>query len=207
MTASYAKIPRQGPKSRTDEEFSRGDEVALSTRNFGDLESHLPITLCRRWMRPFRIQNKISVAAYQLELPPGWRTHPTFYISDIRFFHRSNRFLREDLSLHPVLREENLEYEVEAAICHKGAGCHRGDLVMWKGFPLSVITWDPVMSFIHTQEILQNYFSSIDDNLQTRATQSKKVNGVARRWTSFARQNTSRMGDCTIHHDVRTTRD
>ena len=113
LQAAQQKAARQANKSRRDEEFNEGDEVVLSTKNLRTFDMHLPVKLRRRWTGPFKILKKISPMTYRLELPPGWRIHPTFHISNLRRFNRSDTFVREEQPPPPVLVGDYLEYEVE----------------------------------------------------------------------------------------------
>ena len=152
---------RQANKSRRSEEFTEGDQVLLSTRNLRNFDVHLPIKLRRRWTGPFSICKKISPVAYALELPPGWKIHSTFHVSNLRRYYTSQEFVRTEQPPPPILIEDHLEYEVEAILRHRGQGRHRRYLVMWKGYPLTEATWEPLSSFTHSQDILQDYLRRI----------------------------------------------
>ena len=163
LQQAQARAVRQAHKSRRAEEFEEGDRVLLSTRNLRTFESHLPVKLRRRWTGPFFILKKISPVAYQLDLPPGWKIHPTFHVSLLRRYNTSNTFVRVEQPPPPELIEDSLEYEVEAILRHKGQGRRRRYLVLWKGYPLTEATWEPISSFTHAQEILQDYLRRIEN--------------------------------------------
>ena len=65
--------------------------------------------------------------------------------------------MREVEPLPPELVEGHLEYEVEAIIRHKGTGSCRRYLVIWKGYPLTEVTWEPEANLLHANEILAEY--------------------------------------------------
>ena len=82
-------------RSRREETFKEDNEVVLSTRHLRNLDTHLPIKLCHRWVGPFAVQKVVSPVAYRLDLPQGWKIHPTFHVSNLKRYLRSEEFIRE----------------------------------------------------------------------------------------------------------------
>ena len=72
--------------SRREEKYEVGDEVALATRHLR-INEHLPVKLRRRWIGPFSIAKVISPMAYQLNLPPTWRIHSVFHVSNLKRYY------------------------------------------------------------------------------------------------------------------------
>ena len=91
-------------------------------------------------MGPFTIQKVVSPVAFRLDLPPGWRIHPTFHASNLKAYIRHPEFEREIEPPPPELVDGTLEYEVEAILRHQGKGARRQYLVSWKGYDLSEAT-------------------------------------------------------------------
>ena len=85
----------------------------------------------------------ISPVAYRLDLPPTWRIHPVFHVSNLKRFHRSEEFEREERPPSPIVVDGEEEYEVEAILKHKGKSARRLYLVMWKGYPITEASWEP----------------------------------------------------------------
>ena len=71
-------------KRRRSEAYKVGDEVVLTTTNLRSYCPHLPPKIKARWVGPFHITREISSVAYGLDLPPGWRIHPVFYVSKLK---------------------------------------------------------------------------------------------------------------------------
>ena len=74
----------------------------------------------------------ISQVAYGLDLPPTWWIHLVIHVSNLKRFHRSKEFQREERPPSPVVVDGEEEYEVEVILRHKGRGVQRLYLVMWK---------------------------------------------------------------------------
>ena len=143
-------------RTRCDETFELGQEVVLSTHNLR-VDQHLPIKLCRRWVGPFKISRVISPVAYGLDLPPAWQVHPVFHVSNLKRFHRSTEFEREEQPPPPILVEGEEEYEVEEILRHKGQGARRLYQVLWKGYPVTEASWEPESHLRRAPLILERY--------------------------------------------------
>ena len=111
-----------------------GDEVLLLTKHLRLFDTHLLVKLCRRWVGPFAVTKVVSPVAYKLDLPQGWKIHPTFHVSNLRRYQWSEQFVREVQPPPPDLVEGVLEYEAKGILRHKGKGAQRRYLVLWKGY-------------------------------------------------------------------------
>ena len=81
--------------------------------------------------------------AYGLGLPPTWRIHPIFHVSNLKRFHQSEEFEREERPPSPIVVNGEEEYEVEAILRHKGKGVWCLYLVMWKRYSITEPSWEP----------------------------------------------------------------
>ena len=113
LATAQQRIKTYVDRSRRDETFRVGTEVVLNTRNLQQLDKHLPLKLCRRWIGPFKVEKVVSLVAYRLNLPPSWKIWPVFHVSNLKRFRRSNEFVREDQPLPPILVDGEEEYEVD----------------------------------------------------------------------------------------------
>ena len=80
----------------------------------------LLVKLRRQWIGPFSIAKLISPMAYRLDLPPTWRIHPVFHVSNLKRFHRSEEFERVERPPSLIMVDGEEEFEVEAILRHKG---------------------------------------------------------------------------------------
>ena len=68
------------------------------------------------------IAKVISLVAYQLDLPPTWRIHLVFHVSNLKRFHWSEEFKRVERPPSPIVIDGEEESEVETILRHKGTG-------------------------------------------------------------------------------------
>ena len=141
--------------------------MVLTTRHL-PVSQHLPVKLRRCWVGPFKIAKVISPVAYGLDLPPAWRVHPVFHVSNLKRFKRSEEFEREEQPPPPVMVEGEEEYEVEAILRHKGKGARRLYLVMWKGYPITEASWEPESHLRNAPLILEDYLRRVGTQDQRR---------------------------------------
>ena len=93
----------------------------------------------------------IYPVVYGLDLPLAWRIHPIFHVSNLKRFHRSQEFEREETPPSHIVVDGEKKYEVEAILKHKGKGGQRLYLVIWKGYPIIEASWEPEL---HLQMLL-----------------------------------------------------
>ena len=167
LTVAQSRAKSQVDRSRRDEKFEVGDEVVLSTRHIC-VNQHLPSKVRRRWIGPYRVAKVISPVAYGLDLPPAWRIHPVFHVSNLKRFQRSKEFEREERPPSPVVVDGEEEYEVEAILRHKGKGARRLYLVMWKGYPITEASWEPESHLRNAPLILEDYLRRVGAEDQRR---------------------------------------
>ena len=110
----------------------------------------------------------ISPVAYSLDLAPTWRIHPVFHVSNLKRFHRSEEFEREERPPSPIVVDGEEEYEVEAILRHKGKGARHLYLVMWKGYPITKASWEPESHLRNAPLILDDYLRRVGAEDQRR---------------------------------------
>ena len=176
LVVAQSRAREQANRSRRQEAYEEGSEVVLSTRNLR-VDQHLPTKIRRRWIGPFKVLKVISPVAYKLDLPPTWRIHPVFHVSNLKRYHRSTEFERTEKPPPPVMVEGEEEYEVEAILRHKGTKSRRLYLVLWKGYPVTEASWEPESNLQHAPRILEDYLRRIAtvDGKQVRTRKGKST--------------------------------
>ena len=89
------------------------------------INKHLLVKLRRRWIGPFFIAKVISPVAHRLNLPPHWRIHLVFHVSNLKRYYQSEEFERVERPPSPTAVDGEEEFEVEAILRHKGSDAER----------------------------------------------------------------------------------
>ena len=173
LAHAQSRAQYQANKSRRDESYKVGDEVLLATRNLR-IDQHLPSKLRRRWIGPFRVVKVVSPLAYEVDLPPGWKIHPVFHVSNLKRYARSPEFIRSETPPPPELVDGEEEYKVEAILRHKGSGARRLYQVLWMGYPVTEASWEPESHLRNAPQILEDYLRRIAEKRQQCRTRGKK---------------------------------
>ena len=130
-------------------EFNVGDLVLLNTRHIKFKQT--PHKLQRRYIGPFQILQKISKAAYKLELPENWKMHPVFHVSLLKLWRHSEWSSTTDAPVPEIDEDEDKEYRVERILrwrwTGRGRRRKREFLVTWEGYPLEDAQWIPASNF------------------------------------------------------------
>ena len=126
-------------------DYQEGDQVLLNTRYLRF--KNRPRKLQRRFVGPFPILQKISRAAYQLQLPERWSMHPVFHTLLLRPWRQSQWSCPIDIHEPTVDNPEEPFYEGDKIVKWKkikrGRRTIREFLVIWTGYPLEKVQWIP----------------------------------------------------------------
>ena len=151
-----------------DIEFNVGELVLLSTRNIkmkGILEK-----LKKRFVGPFKIDQRIGQQAYKLSLPENWKIHPVFHISLLQRGNAASLQEEEEVLADDDLEVEEPYYEIEKILrwrkVKRGRKILKEYLVLWKGYPVTEASWIQAEQFSNPDQ-LQQYLED-DQPLQER---------------------------------------
>ncbi|KAK3547304.1 hypothetical protein QTP86_018825 [Hemibagrus guttatus] len=117
--------------------FQSGQKVWLSTR---DIRLRLPCRkLSPRFIGPFTILKQINPVTYKLQLPPGYRIHPTFHVSLLKPHYPSVSSATEPGSGAaepplPLLLDDGTAYKVKEILDSRRRGGRLEYLVDWEGY-------------------------------------------------------------------------
>ena len=129
-------------KKHRDVEFNEGEMVLLSTRNLK--MKGIPGKLKKRFVGPFRIEQRIGQQAYKLSLPENWKVHPVFHVSLLKSWHTAS-IQEDEAAVDDDLELEELYYEIEKILrwrkVKRGRRIIKEYLVLWKNYPISEASW------------------------------------------------------------------
>ncbi len=140
-----------------------GDWVLLSTANLKLIgESKRARKFTERYIGPFRVKKVINANAYELELPPGMKIHPTINISQLKEYHDGSAAFptRPAPLTRPepvaVANDGALEWEI---LDHRRYGRRKilQYLILWKGYPVHEATWKPIEALDSALELVVDY--------------------------------------------------
>ena len=146
--------------------FAVGDRVLLAKANLKLIgESKRARKFTERYIGPFRVKKVINANAYELELPPNMKIHPTINISQLKEYHDGTAAFPTRPS--PLTRPEptaitndgTMDWEVERVLDHRRYGRKKilQYLILWKGYPVHEATWEPIEALDGALELVVNY--------------------------------------------------
>lgn len=147
----YKKYYDKGRKPMT---FQKGDWVLLSAKNIH--QKRPSKKLSNKYLGPFRVVRSIAKhgLAYELDLPTSMRIHNVFPVSLLEPYKGREGEDPSTLQDAPIMPDE-VSYEVEMILDHKGTGKNRWFYVRWKGYPPSEDSWEPRSAFDDGDMIVQ----------------------------------------------------
>lgn len=164
---------------RREVTFSVGDRVLLATANLKLIgESKRARKFTERYIGPFRISKVINANAYELELPPSMKIHPTINISQLKEYHdglaafpsRPAPLTRPEPAA--IANDGSAEWDVERILDHRRFGRRKilQYLILWKGYPVHEATWEPIESLDGALELVVDY--NTRKNIQLNHTEA-----------------------------------
>ncbi|KAL1151422.1 hypothetical protein V6Z11_A09G040800 [Gossypium hirsutum] len=149
-------------RNRRDVQFQVGDPV-LAKLHLILQHDGLHKGLVRRYEGPFRIVKKVGKVAYKLELPEKLKVHPVFHVSMLKPFHEDgedpNRSKSElaPMGVKVAYDREVENIKVDRVVRRKYYRPRRENLVRWKGFPDSEMSWEPAEALWYFQDKIDRY--------------------------------------------------
>jgi hypothetical protein len=164
--AAQQRQKKYADRHRRPVAFKVGDQVLLSTEHLTLLgETKRTRKFTERFLGPYRVKRVVNANAYELELPPQLRIHPTINVSQLKEWHDGTAaFPDRPTPLTrpaPVAAEDNgaPAWEVERVLDHRRFGRRKvvQYLIEWKGYPVSEATWEPVENLDGALELVVEY--------------------------------------------------
>ena len=164
--AAQKRQKKYADEHRRELSFAVGDFVLLATANLKLIgESKRARKFTERYIGPFRVRRVVNANAYELELPPSMRIHPTVNISQLKEHHDgSAAFPTRPVPLtrpepEAVTNDGAPEWEVERILDHRRYGRRKiiQYLILWKGYPVHEATWEPIEALDGALELVVEY--------------------------------------------------
>ena len=146
----------QANKCRCEVEVTVGLFAWLSTEHLR-LAPGLTRKLAAKWAGPYRVVASVGPVAFRLALPPAWKIHDVFHVSQLcpAFGFDGSVSAHWDAAFRPAA-DDNDEFEVEDLLDHRSRRGSVEYLVKWKGYPVFESTWEPSTN-LHCPRILSAY--------------------------------------------------
>ncbi|KAF8671913.1 Chromo (CHRromatin Organization MOdifier) domain [Rhizoctonia solani] len=135
-------------------EFEVGEEVWLDSKNV-KLKTLSP-RLTEQCLGLFKVLERISDRAYQLELPPSMCIHNVFYVGLLSKVKRDDKRTFENCP-PPVTVDREEEYKVEGTMDMEKRDRKWFSRVKWKGYGSEENTWEPRENLKNTKKILKKF--------------------------------------------------
>ena len=135
--------------------FAVGDMVWLLRRHIATTRPCSKLDYKK--LGPFRIIQRVNPVAFRLELPQHFGLHDVFHASLLEIYHPSGIPGRHSSPPLPVELSTGEEYEVDQILDSRMRRRQLQYLVLWKGYPISEATWEPVTHLQHAPEALRDF--------------------------------------------------
>ena len=103
----------------------------------------------------FKITQNISSHAYKLDLPASMKCHPVLHVSLLKQAASNPLAGQKQPATHPIIVEDNVEFEVEEIFDSKFIRKTLKYLVRWVGY--DELTWEPAELLKNSLELV-HYF-------------------------------------------------
>jgi hypothetical protein len=164
--AAQVRQKKYADEHRRQVTFAVGDRVLLATANLKLVgETKRARKLTERFIGPYRVKKVINANAYELELPPTLKIHPTINVSQLKEYHDgSAAFPSRPTPLtrpepEAVSNDGAPEWLVERILDHRRYGRRKilQYLILWKGHPVHEATWEPIEHLDGALELVVEY--------------------------------------------------
>ena len=150
------EMKRYADRSRKEtEKWEKGDRVLLSTKDLVFKEGPT-WKLMERYIRPYAIEEVVSMNAVKLRLPSSMRIHPVVNVSQIVWYKEQVEGQKKEEG--KLVEVEGIkEWEVEKILNKKKIRGVEKYLVQWKGFIAEGDTWERKENLKNAEEALEEF--------------------------------------------------
>jgi transposase InsO family protein len=146
---------------RRDHTFKVGDQVLLNTDHITVAADQNQPTrkLQPRFIGPYTLLEQHSPVSFRVELPPTMKIHDVFHVDRFQEYKPSPEALgpRAPAMPPPEIIDGEEEYEAEGILEYRRRRRQHQFLILWKGYPRSSATWEPLGNLSHCLELVEGF--------------------------------------------------
>jgi len=156
LRKTQEEMKRYADRGRKEtEKWKKGNQVLLSTKDLVFKERPSK-KLMERYVRPYAIEEVVSLNAVKLKLPSSMRIHPVVNISRIVRYKEQVKGQKKEEG-KPVEVEGVKEWEVEKILNKKKIRGVVKYLIRWKGFMVEGDTWERRENLKNAEELIEEF--------------------------------------------------
>ena len=149
-------MKRYADRGRKETEvWKKGDRVLLSTKDLVFKERPSK-KLTERYVRPYTIEEVVSLNAVKLRLPSSMRIHPVINVSRIVRYKEQVKGQKKEEG-KPIEVEGIEEWEVEKVLNKKKIRGVEKYLIRWKGFTVEGNTWEGKENLKNAEKLIEEF--------------------------------------------------
>ena len=146
LRQAQMRMKTMADRHRRELEFQEGELVFLRLKPYRmrSLARKLNEKLAPRYFGPFQVLRRVGQCAYRLELPPHYKLHPVFHVSQLK---KAIGYAQASPTL-PVNLTTDLEWVVHPvkALQFRTTSAGLEVLIQWDSLPVYEATWEPVQT-------------------------------------------------------------
>jgi Chromo (CHRromatin Organisation MOdifier) domain len=172
QSAAPDRMKAYADRKRRHVEYKPGQHILLSTANF-TFKGPGAKKLFPKWIGPFPIKDNVGHVAVRLDLPPTYKMHNVFHVSQVKHAKGNT----DTYTPPPALMLDGQAFwAVDTIVGHRerkaGRKTWREFLVRWEGYGPEHDTWEPESELKESTSVeqeIEKYLAA----LNTRRTRSK----------------------------------
>ncbi|KAL2223936.1 UNVERIFIED_CONTAM: Transposon Tf2-11 polyprotein [Sesamum indicum] len=168
LETAQKRMKKYADQNRRFVEFNAGDLVlvkVLDPRLSKSSRGRDP-RLMQKYVGPLPVLRRIGTVAYKVELPPWWKIHNVFHVSQLKKYSADREDDTRNQPSRPQLELKKTEKKVaEAILDHRVTSTAKKDhteyLVKWRGCSSEENTWEQVTNLKAFLPLVEAYHASV----------------------------------------------
>ncbi|KAL2231996.1 UNVERIFIED_CONTAM: Transposon Tf2-11 polyprotein [Sesamum indicum] len=195
------RMKKYADQNRRFIEFNAGDLVLVKVPNpkLSKSSRWRDPRLMQKYVGPLPVLRRIGTVAYKVELPPCWRIHNVFYVSQLKKYSADKEDDTRNQPSRPQLELKKTKEKVaEAILDHRVTSTAKKDhteyLVKWRGCSSEENTWERVTNLKAFLPLVEAYHASVAPGTSLSQV-GENVTGCP-----FTRPRDAHFGHSTVLH-------